>query len=1094
MMKILLRILLFTITLYACQSKKEAALFDIHYGPTMGINFQNTIITNDSLNALDFEYIYNGGGIGIGDFNNDGFEDIFFGGNQVSSELYLNKGELKFQKITVESGVSTTQWVTGVSVVDINQDGLLDIYLSVGGYTTAEHRENILFVNQGIENGIPRFQEMAEAFGLNDDRYSTMAAFFDYDKDGDLDMYLVNNWLERFNRNNLRPKRMKGEAQSTDRLYRNNGNNTFTDVSHEAGILIEGYGLGINICDINQDSWPDVYVSNDFMSNDILWINNGDGTFTNKIGSYIKHQTHNGMGVDVADFNNDQLADIIVVDMLPPGHNRQKMMTSGQNYDNFHQSIQLGYEPQYMRNTLQLNRGNLGDERLLFSEISFMAGVAQTDWSWAPLFADFDNDGMKDLFIANGYRKDVTNLDFIFFGTHKDNPFGTPAARKKITDNEFKKIPDVKISNYIFKNNGTLVFEDKTEDWGITLPTFSNGAVYADLDNDGDLDLITNNIDQEVIFYENKTNPKNHHFISLVNLDTGLYNQKVWVYANNQVQYQELSPYRGFQSSVTQRLHFGVGETLYIDSIKIVWNDHMEKSFYHLKVDSTLAFTKKGAVQKSLTPDIQQGQVKFTAVNLIDFSHKETSPSDIKITRTLLHELTRSGPCFTKGDVNNDKLDDFFIGGENGLPARIFIQKQDGSFASKILTTDSIREDGGALFFDADNDGDLDLYVASSSPSSMEEAAQHILYLNDGSGNFAASDYIPLIKSSSACVIAADYDNDGDLDLFIGGRIEPKAYPLSPRSYVLQNTNGVFTDVTSNLHPDLESPGMVTSALWVDLNNDKLVDLVIAGEWMPIRVFLNRRSKFIEETKSFGLADSHGWWNCLQAADLNNDGYLDIVAGNTGKNSFFKPTKENPVMINAKDFDGNGSIDPIISYYNPVEKERFIVHNRLVLIDQIPGIKRRFETFGQYASTPANEAFTNPELKDVFVGTVNTLTSIMLINQKGKSFNQKELPESAQFSTVNGIILKDLNNDSQIDLITIGNMYAQETLFGRYDASIGEVFLGDGNLNWKSLSLKQTNFVADGDAKAIDLLNTATSKILVVVNNNGKLQTYTIGK
>lgn len=1091
-MKTLLLLVLLIPVLYGCKTKKDSALFEIHYGTTLGIDFQNTIITNDSLNAIEFEYIYNGSGIGMGDFNNDGLEDIFFGGNQVSSELYLNLGNLKFQKITLEAGVSTTQWITGVSVVDINHDGLLDLYLSVGGQTSAEQRENILFVNQGLENGIPRFQEMAKAYGLNDNSYSTMAAFFDYDKDGDLDMYLVNNWLERYSRNNLRPKRVKGEAQSTDRLYRNNGDNTFTDVSHEAGILIEGYGLGINICDINQDSWPDVYISNDFMSNDILWINNGDGTFENKIGSYLKHQTHNGMGVDIADFNNDQLADIIVVDMLPPGHNRQKMMTPGQNYDHFHQSIQLGYEPQYMRNTLQLNRGNTGDGQFLFSEISFMAGVAQTDWSWAPLFADFDNDGRKDLFIANGYRKDVTNLDFIFFGTYKDNPFGTPAARKKITDDEFKNIPDVKISNYIFKNNGTLVFEDKTKAWGVMHDTFSNGAVYADLDNDGDLDLITNNIDQEVIIYENKNNPKNQHYIRLVNLDTGLYNQKIWVYANNQIQYQELSPYRGFQSSVTQHLHFGLGETSKIDSIRILWPDQVEKSYYNLKVDTTISFTQQNAIQRKPDRGIQTQTVKFTAVDLVNFTHKETSPSDIKVTRTLLHELARSGPCFAKGDINNDKLDDFFVGGEKGVGSRIFIQNQNGSFTARLLTTDSTREDGGALFFDADNDGDLDLYVASSSPSSTEEAAQHILYLNDGNGNFVVSHNIPLLNNSSACVVAADYDNDGDLDLFIGGRFEPNAYPFSPRSYVLQNNNGVFSDVTSTLHPQLEFPGMVTSALWVDLNNDNKIDLVIAGEWMPIRVFINTGIKFIEETKSFGLADSHGWWNCLKTADLNNDGYPDIVAGNTGKNSFFKPTKDNPVLIYAKDFDNNESIDPIITYYNPVENERYIVHNRLVLIDQIPGIKRRFETFGQFASTPFQKAFTKQELKDAFVGTANTLTSIMLINQQGKSFEQKELPEFAQLSTINDIILEDLNNDNHIDLITIGNMYAQETLFGRYDASIGEVFLGDGNLNWKSLPLNQTHFSADGDAKLIDVLHTATSRILVVINNNGNLQSYTM--
>ena len=510
-----LSFLLVTSLFYSC--KEDEKLFAIRKGEALGIDFQNTIITSDTFNALSFEYIYNGGGVGVGDFNNDGLSDLFFGGNQVSSQLYLNEGELEFKNVTVEAGVSTTQWVTGVSIVDINVDGWQDIYLSVGGKTAAENRRNLLYINQGVENGIPNFKESAMEYGVASDRYSTMAAFVDYDRDGDLDMYLVNNWLESFNRNNLRPKRSNGEAESTDQLFRNDGHNRFMDVSKEAGILIEGYGLGITICDINQDSWPDIYVANDFMSNDLLWINQHNGTFKNQIRDYLKHQTHNGMGVDIADFNNDALADIMVVDMLPPGHVRQKMMTPGQNFDHFHMSEDLGYEPQYMRNTLQLNRGKMPDGQILFSEIAFLSGVAQTDWSWAPLFADFDNDGLKDLFIANGYRKDVTNLDFIFFSMEND-PFGTPDARDKKWNEKFKSVPDVKLSNYLYRNNGSLIFEDKTKDWGADHLTFSNGAAYADFDNDGDLDLITNNIDQEVILYENLSDEKRNqnHFLRLV--------------------------------------------------------------------------------------------------------------------------------------------------------------------------------------------------------------------------------------------------------------------------------------------------------------------------------------------------------------------------------------------------------------------------------------------------------------------------------------------------------------------------------------------------------------------------------------------------
>ncbi|HZI25943.1 MAG TPA: FG-GAP-like repeat-containing protein, partial [Chryseolinea sp.] len=784
----------------------------------------------------------------------------------------------------------------------------------------------------------------------------------------------------------------------------------------------------------------------------------------------------------------------IEVDMLPPDHKRQKLMTPGQNYDNFHMSIQLGYQPQYMRNTLQLNRGKQTDGRILFSEMAFMAGVAKTDWSWAPLFADFDNDGFKDLFIANGYRKDVTNLDFIFFGMEK-SPFGTDEGRLKKYYNELDKLEKVQTTNHIFQNNGSLGFNDKTVDWGVSLPTYSNGAAYADLDNDGDLDLVTNNIDQEVVVYENtmdKRSDKNH-FIRLTSKEGNVQNQKIWVYTKGICQFQELTPYRGFQSSVVNYAHFGVGQNEKIDSIIIQWTDDVQLKFKDVKADTILTFTKSTAQRYQFEEKVENA-TWFEKVSIATYRHKETSAPDIKNTRTLLHELSRYGPCLASGDVNGDNLDDFFIGGESGSASRLFIQQNNGRFSSTSFNVDSTREDGGALFFDADGDGDLDLYVAGASPSSTQSASLHQTFINDGKGKFSISTLLPEIKVSASCIASADYDGDGDLDLFVGARFKPNEYPFNARSYILRNDREKFKDVTAQLNSQLENPGLINSAVWADIDRDEKPDLVLAGEWMPIRIFINKESSFEELTEEFGLGKTNGWWNCVKAADLNADGYVDIIAGNTGTNSYFKPTPEHPVEIVAKDFDKNGSIDPIVTYFNPIDDNRFMVHNRLVVIDQIPSIKKRFETFTQFATTPFEKAFSKEERADAMKAHVNSLSSNVLMNNGGKSFSARPLPEIAQLSTINDILTEDVNEDKHVDIVLIGNNYAQETLFGRYDASIGTILLGDGKGGWKNLEARTSGFLAEGNAKYIRSLRGVNRNIYIIVNNNDSLDCFVVHK
>ena len=837
---------------WSCQEDGNT-LFEPMSPASTGINFANEILFTDSLSVLEFEFIYNGAGVAVGDFNNDQLLDIYFTGNMTTNRLYLNKGDWQFEDITEAAGLITSGWSNGVSLVDINQDGFLDIYVSRGGPrgTSAQDRANLLYIN----NGNLGFTESAAAYGLDNSEYTVQSAFFDYDLDGDLDVYLLSNALVNFNRNTSRPIDATGKAPSVDKLFRNNGDLSFSEVSEEAGILIEGFGLGVEICDINEDQWPDIYISNDFLTDDLLYINQQNGSFKNEAASYLKHQTYNGMGNDLADFNNDGLLDIAVLDMLPEDNRRRKLTMMGNNYDEYQNNIQYGYQPQYIRNTLQLNNGNG-----TFSEIGQLAGIDATDWSWSVLFADYDNDGHKDLFITNGYRKDVTNLDFVVYG-QQVLAMGEREANRQQRLHALNELPGAKLPNYMFRNQKDLTFLNTTKEWGLNEPSYSNGAAYADFDNDGDLDLVISNIDEVASLYKNKSrelNDTSSNYLKVRLLgppgnQQGL-GAKIRLYYGNQMQYQYFTPYRGYLSTVDPQLHFGLGTLTKIDSFQIVWPDGSLQSIYNVPVNQSLSI--KYQPSDSPGPLHHQPTTYFREVAgsiNIDHRHEENIYVDFKIQPTLPHMHSRNGPGLSVADIDNNGLHDFYVGGATGFSGTYFLQNPDGTMNHQTLNLDSASEDMGVLFFDADGDGDQDLYVTSGGSAHIDNLSpyQDRLYSNDGHGNFAyQSEALPRITESSSCVVAGDYDHDGDLDLFVGGRVRPGSYPLTPQSYLLLNESGSndeeirFRRATATIPDDFEAMGMVTSALWTDYNNDGWLDLIVVGEFMPIKFYTNMEGTF----------------------------------------------------------------------------------------------------------------------------------------------------------------------------------------------------------------------------------------------------------
>lgn len=1103
---------------------KTKTLFVLLPSSHTNINFKNIITENDSINPLDLEFLYNGGGVAVGDFNNDGLSDLYFTASTTPNKLYLNKGNLKFKDITSIAGVNGAgEWSNAASVVDINNDGLEDIYVCTTIKSDPHQRKNLLYINTGVnKDGFPAFKEMADEYGLADTCWSVHAAFFDYDNDGDLDMYLVTTKAAKRENVSFNANAVKNDSGDIDKLYRNEWSSVlkhpvFTDVSKLAGINEHGFGLGVNIVDINNDGWKDIYVTNDFFGSDHLWINNKNGTFTDKVWSYFKHTSQNAMGNDVADINNDGLPDVIAVDMNPEDNFRKKKNMSRYSYTVIQTLLNTGFALQYVRNTLQLNMGprllnkdSIGDP--VFSEISFYAGIAQTDWSWNTSLADFDNDGYRDIIITNGYPRDVTDHDFAAYRQE----FQNVASKKQLIGH----IPQIKIPNYAFRNKGTLQFEDATKNWGLTAPSFSSGAVAVDLDNDGDLDYVINNINDKAFVYENTTNSKNKINKNYLQITCNGGNRNLHglgagitiYYDRGKMQYYENTPYRGYLSTVDTKAFFGLDTVKTVDSVVVSWFDK-KQVLYNIQANSLLKVDIKNATSLSTGQPTSDPKALFTNITWpagIFYTHNEMDYVDFNNEKLLPHKLSDYGPGLAVSDVNGDGIDDFFIGGTGDYSGKFFLQQPDGKFLMKPLNfsaSGNIRkpENMGLLLFDADNDGDKDLYCVSGSNESPAQTKnyQDQFFVNDGKGNFTIDTAaLPKNYTSKSCIKAVDIDNDGDLDLFIGGRVLPGNYPLPVSSFIYRNDSKAgaikFTDITNDVAPQLNNIGLICDALWTDFDNDGWTDLILAGEWMPLTFLKNEYGKLKDVTSHTGIDKETGWWNSLTGGDFDNDGDIDYIAGNLGENSFFKASKQYPVNMYASDFDGNGTLDPVISVYLKDQrgnKKEYPAFNPDDLTDQMPVLKKKYTTYKEFGVATIHDIFPDSSLKKSLHLQVNYLQTSYIENLGNGKFKMHALPAPAQMAPVFGTIADDVNNDGNIDIMLCGNDFGNEVTNGRYNALNGLVLTGDGKGGFKPQSILQSGLYIPGNAKALVKLRGNNNHYLIAASqNHGPLQLFQANK
>lgn len=1101
-------LLMCVVWLISCEPE-PATLFTPVPSSHTSIDFVNTIEETPEKNVMVYEYYYNGGGVAAADFNNDGLCDLYFTGNAVENKLYLNRGALKFEDVTTKANVAGRDgWKTGVTAADVNGDGWLDLYVSYSGPVLKENLYDELYINQGCEaGGIPTFIEQAKSYGLESDlTFSTQATFFDYDNDGDLDMFQSNHGHRYFSPFfNTRIARSKRHPQFGNRLYRND-NGKFIEVSEEAGIHGGGLNFGLSACvsDINNDGWMDLYVTNDFEEQDYLYLNNHDRTFREVNKQATDHTSKFSMGSDIADFNNDLLPDILVVDMLPETLARQKLLKGPDEYDRYTLMVDSGFHHQNMRNTLQLNRGNAESGVPRFSEIGQLAGVYNTDWSWSALMADLDNDGYKDIFITNGFLRDFTNMDFLKY-TYQE---ASENAMKKNTIlpvyELIKKMPSTTLSNYAFQNNKDFTFSNATKKWGLELPMMSFGAVYVDLDNDGDLELVTNNTNEKASVWENKSNELlNHHFLKVklkgAGKNTYAIGAKVVVESANLNQVQELVPSRGFQSSVDYALNFGLGANTGDTRITITWPDGRKSILDHVQVDTLITVSQEDAMVTKIVVCKDADTKLFedhTILSGVEYWHEENAYVDFRSERLLLYQLSQDGPCLSKGDVDRNGYEDFYIGGAAGSSGKLFLQGAQGTFTKSIqksFEADKECEDIGSLLFDVDGDGDLDLYVVSGGNefSLGDKRLRDRFYENDGRGNFLKNEKaIPKEFASGSCVVAADYDRDGDLDLYVGGRVDPGRFPVAGLGGILRNDSdkkeGIsFSVATEQVNPKLKSVGMVTDARWIDFNNDGWLDLIIVGEWMPILLFRNENGKLVEVNPD-AFKESSGLWSAIEVDDFDGDGDVDFIVGNAGSNLQWTATPQKPMTMYVSDFDDNGTLDPIICTHD--QGKDYPIASRDEMLEQLPSLKKKFVLYKDYSVADIGTFFSSKQLTSARKMKVQDLLSVYVENLGNNNFKIKPLPIEAQFSRINGITTGDYNLDGHRDVLITGNFFPYRVQYGKSDASVGLLLLGDGRGNFNCMNNTVSGFYASGDVRDMIELRGPAGNLIVVSKNKDKLQ------
>jgi enediyne biosynthesis protein E4 len=1057
-----------------------------------GIDFSNDLVFNKDFNIYTYRNFYNGGGVGLGDFNNDGLLDVYLTANMKPNKLFLNKGDLRFEDITENAGVAGKKaWSTGVAVADINGDGFQDIYVCNSGDLKGDNKENELFIN----NGNLTFTERAAEYGLNDKGFTTHAAFFDYDNDGDLDAYILNNSYQAIGSFNLRKnERPLRDSMGGDKLLRND-DGKFTDISEQAGVFgsVIGFGLGVTVGDANKDGWMDIYVSNDFFERDYLYINRKDGTFEEVLTSSMKSISGASMGADMADINNDAYPDIFVTDMLPFENDRIKTVTTFEDWNRYQYNLRNDYFHQFTRNTLQLNNGNG-----TFSEIGRLSGVEATDWSWGALMFDMDNDGRKDIFIANGIYKDLTNQDFLQFAGSEE--FVKSVVTKQGLDYEklVDVIPSKKVPNFAYHNTGNLSFVNEATSWGLGEESFSNGSAYGDFDNDGDMDIIVNGVNSPAVFYRNdsKQNDSISNYLKFIlkgsKRNSNAVGANITIHDKDDTFYLEQMPIRGFESTVDHRLNFGLGKRKKVDRIEVRWPNKAVTVLENIDVNQTIKLTEpdySDQLGEEKKEKERSNKILFESVTRkVDFIHQENEYSDFDRNRMLYHMMSTQGPCLCKADVNGDGLEDFFIGGSKGQKGSLFIQNSNwfDKASSFIDDLDAQSEDTRCAFFDADKDGDQDLYVASGGSEFSSRSIEYSdrLYFNNGFGKFNRSgQLLPTFKfENTSTVTAGDFDGDGDNDLFVGIFADPDKYGLPSNGYLLENDGkGSYKDVTHIIAKDLSGIGMITDATWGDIDKDMDLDLLLVGEWMGIRVFINDKGKLRDRTIEWGLSDTHGWWTRIEANDFDNDGDIDFVIGNHGLNSRFRASNEKPISMWVNDFDKNGSIEQIISSYYGDKQYPFVLKHDL--ISQIPSLKKKYLKYDDYKAQQIQDIFLPDQLASSIKLKATLLTSVILENSNGK-FKIRQLPIEAQLSPVYGIDIEDFDQDGFKDVLLGGNFYSAKPEVGRYDASYGTFLKGDGKGDFKAVPNKDCGLMIDGEVRDIKRIKVGKDNLILVARNN----------